>query len=188
MNQLYELWEKHSAAKSWDYDVIMKDIEARRKAVHTYSWAVPTSQALSLIAHWSENKVVEIGAGTGYWAMLLNAIGVDIIAYDRMPCYNEQANARWYEVQQGGPGKAFKHPNRALMLCWPPYDAPMAYNAVRAYRGDTAIYIGEGMEGVTGDRKFHELLIDEWDKVDSYPIPRWFGIRDRLFVYKRLPK
>ena len=43
------------------------------------------------------------------------------------------------------------HRERTLVLCWPPYDDDAAsYAVLRAYRGDTLIYIGEPDEGATG--------------------------------------
>ena len=50
-----------------------------------YSWGVPTEEALKAIIDVSPAGVVEVGAGTGYWAMLLHTRGVDIVAYDRTP-------------------------------------------------------------------------------------------------------
>jgi hypothetical protein len=50
-----------------------------------YSWAVPTDEAIAAIANASPFGVVEVGAGTGYWAMLLRHRGVDVLAYDRTP-------------------------------------------------------------------------------------------------------
>jgi hypothetical protein len=50
-----------------------------------YSWGIPTNEALDAVSNASPAGVIEVGAGTGYWAMLLQNRGVDIIAYDRTP-------------------------------------------------------------------------------------------------------
>jgi hypothetical protein len=77
-----------------------------------------------------------------------------------------------------------KHPDRTLMLCWPPYDTPMAAMALRRFKGDTVVYIGEGGGGATGDGDFHEML-ERWEEVELVALPQWPGIRDYLYVYSR---
>lgn len=58
----------------------------RDKVVHTYAWAVPSLEILHEIKSRADGRgIIEIGAGSGYWAGLLNKIGVDIVAYDLQP-------------------------------------------------------------------------------------------------------
>lgn len=58
----------------------------------SYAWSVPSRAALECIAHHSPHGVVEIGAGTGYWAHVLRSgCGVDVVAYDETPCIDGDA-------------------------------------------------------------------------------------------------
>ena len=153
-----------------------------------YAFAIPTNEALDAIANYG--PIVEIGAGNGYWASLLFNRGVDIIAFDIAPPANGDNiyftdNQQYFAVQQGDVSVASRYPERALFLCWPPYDSPMAYNALQAYNGDTLIYIGEGPEGCTGDDAFHNALSDKWTDVEAVFLPQWESIHDFLIVYKR---
>ena len=54
---------------------------------HMYAWAVPSLEALEMIQrsvdHNGLQGVIEIGAGTGYWAMQLQRRGIDVVAFDR---------------------------------------------------------------------------------------------------------
>ena len=77
-----------------------------------------------------------------------------------------------------------KHPERSLMLCWPPYSTNMAAMALRRYKGNVVIYIGEYAGGCTGDEDFHEML-DSWKLKETVSLPQWPGIRDDLTVYYR---
>lgn len=186
-----------------------------------YAWAVPDDGAIELIAKHAPNGVVEIGAGLGYWARLLQERGVHVAAYDIEPEGNHWCEGDpWTEVLAGGPSKAAEHPDLALLLCWPPYNEPMAHEAEEAYAGDTLIYIGEDAEGCTGDRAFHIALgltpipcyrcanvsnwvtdgcdndfpdgcdhptvQQRWTLVETYDIPQWAGLHDRLFIFERL--
>lgn len=163
----------------------MKPIRMRHELVMKYSWAVPTDEALDTIKRHSENGLVEIGAGTGYWAGLLRARGVDVVAYDLQPYDSYNADGQWSEVLRGGQSKVREHPDRTLFLCWPPYNRPMAREALRYYAGDTLVYIGEGYGGCTGDDRFHRQLNLHWSEVEDVGLPQWYGIHDGLMVYKR---
>ena len=56
---------------------------ARVWACRLYSFATPTPPALDLLA--SLGDIVEVGAGTGYWAAALRARGVGVLAFDIAP-------------------------------------------------------------------------------------------------------
>ena len=51
---------------------------------HTVAFAVPSGSVLDRIASIAP-RIVEIGAGTGYWSALLRLRGVDALAYDADP-------------------------------------------------------------------------------------------------------
>lgn len=166
-------------------DSMVSAFRAREELVLSHSWAVPTDEALETIARHSPNGVVEIGAGTGYWAGLLRHRGVDVMAYDVKPHHNAQAEAEWSDVKVGNHMYVMKHPDRTLMLCWPPFATPMAAMALRRFKGDTVVYIGEYAGGCNGDDDFHEMLDAAWEEVEVVSLPQWPGIRDDLNVYNR---
>lgn len=181
---------------------------SRTELVKRYSWAIPSPEALTAIADHAPRGVVEIGAGGGYWAMLLQQAGVPVVAYDPVPppCESHWHDGHpWTEVLLGDHTSVLGHPDRALLLCWPNYDAPHAAQAIELYGGDTVIYIGEGSGGCTGDDRMHALLGEVecwcWDEpchcaaktttalfreVAAVDIPQWSGIHDRLTVHKRV--
>lgn len=159
----------------------------RPRYVERYAWAVPNEKALQTVAKYG--PFIEIGAGTGYWAYLLRRRGVQIRAYDLYPPHREANHYHpdqkvWTTVYRGGPEKASLYPKRSLLLCWPPYASPMAYDTLQAYDGPTVIYVGE-WEGCTADDSFHEALETEWTRVETVNLPTWPGIRDFLSVWKR---
>lgn len=165
---------------------------ARRKFVDQYSWAIPNDAALNAIAKHS--PIIEIGAGMGYWASLLRAIDVDILAYDRDPPkpgsknnWHQNAAERepWTKVLRGSPSDAARHPERALFLCWPPLGLTMAVNCLRRYRGETVLYIGEEQGGCTGSDAFFQTLSRRFDLSETIEIPQWSGIHDCLQIWKR---
>jgi hypothetical protein len=189
--------EVSSSFRSW---------EMRESLVKKYSWAIPTEEALEMLARF--RPIVEIGAGTGYWAYELRKRGVTIEAYDQYPPdgsdltneerelygteYEEKVRKNWYhrghtswtEVQQGTPEvlKTFG-PEWNLFLCWPPM-SDMAMYSLGYHRGKYIIYVGESSGGCNADRKFFRLLNRFYDIVDEVNIPQWPGIHDYMTVYR----
>ena len=171
----------------------MKAWEDRGRLTHFYSWAVPNSKALEAIAEYS--PIVEIGAGTGYWAKLLQDQGCDVLAFDKAPPHKKSNPYHdcgvitnvWTEIRQGS-ASVLKRPEckgRALFLCWPPYNTSMASDCLRYFKGDIVIYVGEGGYGCTGDEAFHNKLNKDFEHVKTVGIPQWHGIHDCLTVWKR---
>lgn len=83
-----------------------------------FAWAVPNQAALHALL--ALGPLVELGAGTGYWAWLLTRMGADIIAYDLPGSHEGQGfRFRHHLVADGGADVLKNICNRALLLCWP---------------------------------------------------------------------
>lgn len=190
--------------------------DARAEAIREYAFAVPTDAALDLIRESAPFGIVEIGAGTGYWAALIAARGIDVVAYDAAPAPSSDnrffaGREPWYDVRVGDEHSVMAHVDRTLLLVWPTFDeAWPADVAERHYRrgGKRVIYVGEPAGGLTGDARFHALfgmlehcfacgygLLDSpcicgtesiWKEVRSMEIPRWEGCDDRIYVFERV--
>ena len=153
-----------------------------------YAWAVPNEEALEVLREHS--PIVEIGAGRGYWARLAASAGADVLAFDPDPPETAGTN-RWhrqpgtfYRVARGGAEVAAHHPDRALFLCWPPWGTDVASRALRAYTGETVIYVGD--EGSSaGTPESYAEMASQFTRVRVVKIPQWPGIDDRLEVWKR---
>jgi hypothetical protein len=183
----------------------------RRELAALFSWAIPADGALDVLARHA--PLVECGAGTGYWAALLAAGGTDIVACDVAPpgrasavqhsavqhsavqrsaagnAYHDARHRPWAEVRAADAVTAVRaHRDRTLFLCWPPYDDDSAsYATLRAYRGDTVVYVGGATGGPTGTVRFHRELELNWHPVEQAALPNWPGLHDRLVVYQRNP-
>ncbi len=162
--------------------------DRRVGCVRRYAFAIPTDAALATLARYA--PIVELGAGTGYWAFLLRSRGADCVAYDlappdRMSNPNRFRSLTWTYVEPGDVDKLGAHPDRALFLCWPSYREPFATRALTAYTGTTLLYIGEPAGGHTADDAFFAQLAGEWRSVEQLALPNWPGTQDALTVYRR---
>src|SRR3990167_7792300 len=179
--------ERYGSKDSWRFsprfDLATRILSAREMLAKQYAWAIPNDAALDALA--ALGPIVEIGAGTGYWAHLLASRGVDIVAYDIAPGKNAWCDVErcYHPVSVGGLEKVADHPDRALFLCWPPM-SPMAADALRAYCGSAVAYVGEH-GGCTADDDFHAQLAGGWIEQADVMIPQWYGVHDALFIYQR---
>ena len=164
----------------------MARYQLRQVLVARYAWAIPSQEAIDLLARHS--PLIEVGAGTGYWAWLVRQAGADILAFDRFPPPDPRNRWHagvepWSAVEPGGPDVASAHPDRTLFLCWPPEDEPFGEEALAAYRGETVVFIGE--PGRPGELTPLLQELDRWDLLETADLPQWEGVRDRLFVLRR---
>jgi len=142
----------------------------RQILTRTYAWSIPTPGDLTWIKNRLRSQaVVEIGAGTGYWAWQLRQVGLNVVAYDANAAGpNEYCEAiQYHPVRLGGPADAADHPDRALLLCWPPRRRDVAAEALAAYRGDELIYIGGFDSAVMASTSFFRALEQGWTEVGA---------------------
>jgi hypothetical protein len=152
-----------------------------------YAYVFPSDSALSMLA--GLGPLVEIGAGTGYWALRLRSIGVDIVAFDQAPVDGERANRchfptrPWTHIEQGDQTALPGYADRCLFVCWPPLFSSLG-NCLTYYSGDTIAYIGD--EGYRTARLDH--LHEAFTQVATAPVRAldpYPGVRPELAIWKR---
>ncbi|HEY9370993.1 hypothetical protein [Streptomyces sp.] len=162
----------------------------RTMLVGTYAWSIPSPGDIAWVAGLLDGrKLVEVGAGSGYWAWQLSQAGVDVVAYEPNPATENSFVAvlePYAPLLRGDASAAARHPDRALFLSWPNYSEPWGAHALASYAGDLLFYVGEGEGGCCADDSFFELLNAEWSEIGDSPHHRtWWGINDRLTAYRR---
>jgi len=76
--EVVEMFDWPRRPTRWHLSLAIRELACGR-----YAWAVPCTEALTALRRLS--PLVEIGAGTGYWARLLAGHGADVAAYDLAP-------------------------------------------------------------------------------------------------------
>lgn len=190
--------------------------DVRHVLVARYAFAIPTDDVLRHICDAAPDGIVEVGAGTGYWARLLDDRGCRVRAYDIAPPPSPEnhwfaSSTPWHEVGAGNEDVVDSAPPAALLLVWPTRNETWATAAAQRYYaagGSTLVYVGEGPGGRSGDDTFHAVVgeIAEclncnygvetvpcicgitplWQRVAELQIPAWPGYHDTVRLYEPL--
>lgn len=155
----------------------------REEMVFKYSFSVPHPLTLEWIGKELGQYIVEIGAGTGYWAYLFHQMHLSIMAYDKYS-HALSKKEKYYPVLEGDESTLLKLPDFfSLFLCWPGNKTPTAYNCMKNFKGSKMGLVGD-IE-CCGDDRFHDLLENEWQLVDLKTNSTWPFINDVAAIYQR---
>lgn len=160
-----------------------------------YAYAIPSPETLKWISGFcGGRRVVELGAGRGYWAAQLARSGIDVQAYDfeppdqveniSFPRAGEQEIV-WHPVgnladfERNATGRS----EHVLLLCWPPgWGNTMASDALADFEkagGRHLIFIGQPQGGMTGDDAFFDALSAGWELASEDPqFVAWWNLKD----------
>ena len=158
----------------------------RAEFVEKFSWAIPDVHSIMEIIKFAEgNEILEVGAGNGFWSILIKTLGGIITSSDPMISHCD-FNAFHKNFQKLDAVEAVKqNPTNVLFICWPSYQNPYAYEALKEFKGNKFIYIGEDKYGCCGSPLFFNLLNDEWELKKQIEIECWYTIHDRMEFYER---
>ena len=166
------------------------DIYGRREKFRVgTSWHVPTQELITKLLEYG--PIVSVGCGFGYTESIAIVQGADIIATDIQPnkkngwCRDGKFHCKIEKLNASEAVK--KYEDRNVFMAWPPYDNPMAHEVVSNMKVETyLIYIGESDGGCTGDHNFFEALYRDFEECDYVSIPKFAGINDGCWIYKKI--
>lgn len=183
---LLDWWKGHTNTDIWDANFsnsFIAEFHARDVCIKKYGFAVPTEKILRKVISASPNGILEIGAGSGYWAHLLDKLGADIRACDDDSGTYPFDVGSFFDVERISYEKLLKKESclheRTLLMVWPSYENIEAFNR---YHGSTVIYVGEIGDGCTG---YDEKIEESWMMEKHVQIPVWKGIHDSMGIFKR---
>ena len=163
--------------------------DLREQMRQEYCFAVLTHEMIDKIKPYG--PILEVGAGTGYWAYEFKKRGVNYLATDAHPGRGNKyfAGAKaWSKVETRTAVEAVRcYLDRTLLMCWPEYCETWPVEALKEYKGDIFIYIGEEEGGCCADDDFFEYLHSHWDEREELDMPQFFGLHDVAIIYERIP-
>jgi hypothetical protein len=146
-------------------------IDDRGQLTNRYAYACPDFE---LITHLASHPVVELGAGSGYWARLVDDSGGQIAALDNAS-WNSATEGLWFSVQTGYETRLTEFEDRTLLLVMParPGDAD---RFVRQWRGERLVVVARGGFPFVDDI-YHETAISDgrWELIEERSMPEAVG-------------
>lgn len=192
---LYNNWKEHN---DHERESTFQDLLSSLSWV--FAHAIPNEDSIDVIR--KHTPIVEMFAGSGYWASVLISEGCDIEAFDDFSFFREKVRYSnkeycrcpnsffWTKIEEGTPSVLSnkKYDKYTLMLCWPPDDGDGkdAADCLKYYGGKTLIYIGQEEGGCTAGKKFFEMIDKEWDLDEELALPSWPKYESSLFLYNKI--
>ncbi|OBF59160.1 hypothetical protein A5787_22025 [Mycobacterium sp. 852002-50816_SCH5313054-b] len=159
----------------------------RQRLVKQYCWTIPDPETVAFVAKHANGGLVDPIAGTGYWAYLLEQLGVDVVCYDVNAGSDKwHGDHAYVRISAKDCAEAMAlHPDRTLFLSWPPLGEDVGARTLLAYRGSRVIYVGDARGGATGDDQMHLILDTHWTAVNCRQPVQWWGQHDCVTLYER---
>jgi hypothetical protein len=184
--EIQALLEFNEISEQWKFmnymDMLIDNSIKKDYFIEKYGFSIPNETALELIKKYS--PILEVFSGKGYWASLLKQLNCDIIATDN---YRWNYKPEFTDVLNYNSIDAVRNfRNRNLLMSWPPYNKPDAFDTIKEFNDQFFIYIGEGNSGCCADSDFFTFLDDNYKLIETVSIPNWPLIHDSLFVYENL--
>jgi hypothetical protein len=153
----------------------------------SYSYAIPTNEAIDFLL--SLSPVVEIGAGTGYWARLLRDKGGDVVAYDQVPAAENTWTEKlepWTDVRIGDEVAIERHADRVCFVSWPPRPGSFLDGSLARKSCRRLALITDGRASASTDR-LYDALESNYVLETEIELPTWPYRNDRLMYWIALP-
>ena len=163
----------------------------RREYNSLFGFPIITNAAVRWISQVTAGiPLLEIGAGNGYLASELIKAAVDVIPTDPHPIGADHghripmAPVPSVDILPLTATQAIAlHPDRDILWSWPDLNAEYTHATLAQFTERFLVYIGEDMFGNTGSPAFHHVSSDF---VDSFQIPTFPELHDRIVLYQRV--
>lgn len=183
---LKELQDRFGLNTWGDFDTMTAMRATRLKVISRFGFAIPSLEVVSRIAQ--AGKIIELGAGTGYWSKLIANAGGDILSSDANVGENYGFTiGSCFDVEKCEASEFVqKHPDRDVLIVWPTYNADWAFRAAQAMcYGRTLFLIGEGHGGCTANSDLFEYLEQAFETIEFVQIPVWPCSHDFLGIFTK---
>ena len=161
---------------------------ARKAFIRRWGFAIPCAEAVAALKTLS--PLLEIGAGSGAWAAMLRAAGLDVVATDAVaegsPGYGLVAGEHFPVEPLDAVSAVRRYPERNLFCSWPTEADDWCAEAARALAPGRALaLIGKGRGGTTGSAALFDVLDAHFGLESTVAIPQFPGVDDAMTVHRK---
>jgi len=156
---------------------------------HLYAYATVSNDTLTKLVEELQRlkiqRIYEVGAGTGYWALLLRNKGLVVQATDIAPTSTKSNEYHGCVPPFGTVSTSAQLPESSdvLLLCYPPPN-DMAFSVLKDYSGEILVHVGE-WQGLTGNTALEEHLLTHYRILCRLPCERWGTDCAEITLWKR---
>lgn len=141
-----------------------------------------------------DEKILEVGAGSGFFTMKLKELSLDIVGLEKHQTKNHYGFNHQYTKLINSDAIEFIKQHEldysTIIMSWPNQDSSFANDVFNSmYKGQKLLYIGEGLGGCTACDEFFENLdrkasieVKETQELRKNYVS-WQGIHDRPTLY-----
>eukprot|EP01147_Barroeca_monosierra_P006362 gene6362-9288_t len=179
---------------SWmrDPDNIMSPMSLQIR----YAFSIPTIDALISLKQQDVRCWISCGSGTGYWEMLMQNIGMQVLPFDRNTTYREEM--RYTNIHTAGPEYVeFQSTvHDGIFIAWPDVseESTFGIDCLKLFRGNLVAHIGElrgdtlsdNPWGQSSSALFQDYLTSTFRLYKRIELPRWPYQRDSLTLWRRV--
>lgn len=180
----YQAWCESMAAADLEFEE-RKHVVKSNDLIHHYGENAMDRETLVRIADLG--ALVELGAGNGYTARLLDDVGADVIATDITPSDHRLGSSTWYPVERGSYESTLCG-SRIPLLIWPYIGAPSQW-LHSAAAPDRIVVVNDVAPQNLGTRPggtYHDVLFKGWAVIESFPVQTgWRQSTDYVHVWTR---
>lgn len=156
-----------------------------------FGFAILTAEAIKQIVALvgKDARILEVGAGTGYWSYELSRAGLDTRATDpdhHLGWRPALRSNEYGDVERlTGQEAVVRYPDYdTLLMVWPEV-APWPSETLDAFDGHRLVLCGEPAGGATGTDDLFEALEREWELVREVQIPTFRTMGDYVSIWER---
>ena len=161
--------------------------------VEIISWGYPSKSVLAEIAKQipPNSTVVEIGAGTGFWMLLLSKYLKIYHPHNNITLIATDIHIRphtFYPIEQSDALDIVKKYKPDVVLCiWPSHSGTFPERVLEKHIG-RFIYIGEDRDGCCAGNSFFDEAM-KWNNItsDGVVMSRWTYLNDSVFILEKKP-
>lgn len=164
---------------------------------------LPTGNAIDIL---SDMRLVEVGAGNGYWAHVINENGGDVVPTDIQPMLDlhvgeddePPTNIKWVDddsygfdgriwadsKKYGGVQAAREFADRDVLMCHPSGATRWSVDVLDALDNQQLVFVGEWFPGADAHPLFFKRLTTEWDLVETFSVYDWASMHAWGYIFE----
>ena len=172
---------------------------------------VPTDAAISTIKKYS--PILEIGAGSGYWAYVASEAGIDVTATDLYPPnvviddlpedYHESVGTDkyqfisvereeresfqrvWSKIHISDHSCIKSYPSHTIFLCHPESCSWTEEVLDYCHLEQKLIFVGQWFPGADATARFFKRLANNWNLIETFPVYDWASMHASGYVLEK---